>query len=78
MTVILGPQTDEYMVTINNLLLMTDFDHYESHHWNKTSVDYLNNLGRGEKKVIADIDRWEFVKGIQGNELSEELGFKNL
>lgn len=39
----LDPEAEKYTAPIS----WTNFEHCESHHQNKTSVDYLNNWGEG-------------------------------
>lgn len=40
----LDPEADK---RTHSTCFMDSFWHCESHHWNKTSVDYLNTVGRG-------------------------------
>lgn len=39
---------------------MDSFWHCESHHWNKTSVDYLNTVGRGGREGQC----WSMMVGL--------------
>lgn len=71
--VFLNPEADK-----NNTCFMDSSWHCESYHGNKTSVDYLNTVGRGGRDSV---DPWwlDFVKGIEGKEFAEgdwEGGYK--
>lgn len=77
MTVILGPQTDEDVATINYLLVMDWFRSLWISSLSETKPAWtIWIISGGNKKAIADIDQWAFVKGICGTELPEELGLK--